>query len=211
MQLNAAAFNQFLGAIGQQFLWKQRSACPCVNPDSGAAKPSCPQCHGTGHIWAPGVACVAGIAGQKAQQEWARFGLYQSGDAVVTIPAASPMYSMGQFDRVTMVNSTEPVSRVMTRGAPDERFLQSVQSVTGVFWLDAYSNIVPGSIPVVNADGTLTWGATGAPAVGSQYSISAVVFTEYYCFGPLASDRADFQGASLPKKVVLRKFDLLGR
>ncbi len=213
MRFNPAAFDSWLGNVGQQFLWRASYACPCVNPTSGAAKPNCPQCHGKGRIWAANpTACVAGMASQKTQREWANFGVWQSGDAVVTIPQASPMYAMGQFDRAIMVNATEVFSLVLTRGGQIEKVFLPVDTVTRLFWLDANSNIVDGSLPTVNADGTLTWAAGATqPPVGTQYTIQGTAFQEYFCFGEFPGNRNEHQGMRLPKRVVLRKFDLFGR
>ena len=213
MRFNPAAFDSHLNNIGQQFLWRRSYACPCVSPTSGASKPNCPQCRGKGRIWdATSTACVAGMANQKTAQEWAKFGMWQSGDAVVTIPQASPMYDMGMFDRVVMLNSDDVFSLVLTRGGVNEKIFEPVKSVTRLFWLDAQSNIVDGALPTVASDGTISW-ATGAtqPAVGTQYTIQGMKFSEYFCFGPFPSDRNEHQGMRLPKRVVLRKFDLFGR
>lgn len=212
MRFNPGAFNSWLGNIGQQFTWRKAYSCPCVNPHSAAAKPNCPQCDGKGQIWVSAVPAVAGMAGQKVQREWAQYGLWQSGDAVVTIPENSPMYEMGQFDRVIMLNSTDYFSRVLTSGSQTERVSDPVEKIDRVFWLDAQSNIVEGSIPTVNADGTLTFPVGGInPPAGTQYTITGTRFSEYFCWGMFPSDRNEHQGMRLPKRVVLRRFDLFSR
>lgn len=207
--LNPGAFNRHLAMIGQGYAWRKSYACPCVNPDSGAARHNCLQCSGRGRIWADAVEGVAGMAGAKTQREWVQFGVYESGDVVVTIPSDTPLYGMGPFDRVRALHSTEQFSLQLVRGEGD-RLRFAVKAITRVFWLDEDEAVVEGGIPTVSGTGALTW-ASGAPPAGTQYSISGERFQEYYCFGMLPSNREEHQGAKLPKRVVLRRWDLFGR
>lgn len=213
MRLNPAAFNAWLANIGQQFLWRKSFRCPCVNPHSGAPKPGCPVCFGKGSIWNPAVPAVAGMAGQKIQQRWQQMGQWQDGDAVVTIPENSPMYEAGKYDRMLMLNSTDYFSFVLTRGDAQERVHEPVEKVTRLFWLNQQGNaIVEGTVfPTVNADGTLTWPVSGGPPLGTQYTITGTRFSEYFVWDQYPSDRNEHSGARLPKRVVLRRFDLFGR
>jgi hypothetical protein len=210
MRLNPAAFNGHLAFIGQRYSWRKAFHCPCVDPYSGAATPGCPQCGGKGRLWDPPVQGVAGVASQKVQQAWAQFGMWQDGDTVLSIPENTPLYEMGQFDRVTMLNATEDFSLVLVRGAPVEKLFFNVNSIFRVFWLDANKNVVQGAIPTVAADGSLSW-TSGAPPLGVQYSVSGKRYSEYFCFGQFPGMRGEHQGARLPKRVVLRSFDLFGR
>jgi hypothetical protein len=211
MRLNPAAFNGFLGGnIGQSFKWRKAYRCPCVNPHSGAATQGCPQCSGKSWLWVAAVDGSAGMSGQQVQLKWAQMGMWQDGDAVVTIHESSPLFEMGQFDRVTMMNSTDYFSLQLVHGDPKEKLHEPIEKITRVFWLDTNKAIVEGGLPIVNADGTLTW-AAGAPPAGMPYSITGTRYSEYFCFGPFTSDRGDHFGARLPKRVVLRRFDLFGR
>lgn len=210
MQLNPEDFNRFIQNIGQSVTWRRSFACPCFDANSGAAKSNCPQCKGKGRIWNAALACVVGIAGQKVQKEWAQFGQWESGDAVVTIPSDVSAYAAGQFDRFMMLNSTDPFSEVLTHDGDDRLYLP-VATIDRVFWLDPVTSVVvEGGIPTVAADGVLTW-ASGAPPAGVGYSVNGTRFSEYFVFNALPSDRNEHQGAALPRKVVLRRFDLYGR
>jgi hypothetical protein len=213
MRLNPAAFNAFLGGnIGQNFNWRRSYRCPCFNPQSGAANPSCPQCAGAGVIWNNPVLAPAGVANQKVQREWSQFGQWQSGDVVVTIPQMSSMYAAGEFDRVTMLNAMEAFSLQLTSGSTLERIHMQVTQFTRVFWLDVNGNIVDGTaVPTVGTNGVLTWPVAGAPPSGTQYSISGTALVEYFVWGNYPQNRNEHFGAQLPKRVVLRKFDLFGR
>lgn len=210
MRLNPAAFNRHLNHMGQQCTWRKAFACPCKNANSGASDPKCPQCSGKGQLWDAVLSGVVGVTGSKVQKEWAQFGNYESGDSVVSIGEDSELYEMGQFDRVTMLNATEQFSITLIHGAPTERLIGKIESISRIFWLDDDKELVQGGIPVVADNGTLTW-ASGEPPAGKQYGISGTRFLEFFVFGMFPSNRNEHQGARLPKRVVLRKFDLWGR
>lgn len=210
MFLNPARFNSHLLHMGQNVAWRKAYACPCRNPNSGASDPKCPQCAGKGQLWDASIDSVVGVTGSKVQKEWAQFGNYESGDTVVSIGSDSPLYEMGQFDRVTLLNAPEQFSITLVRGAPTERLIGKIESISRVFWLDAQKALVQGGIPQVDDNGRLTW-ETGEPPAGTQFGISGVKLQEFFCFGPYPSNRNEHQGARLPKRVVLRKFDLWGR
>lgn len=210
MRLSPAAFNRHLDHMGQKVFWRKAFACPCRNPNSGAADARCPHCGGKGQMWSAGADGVVGITGSKTQREWAQFGTYESGDSVVSIPENSPLYQMGQFDRVALLNASEQFSLPLVHGAPTERLAGRIEAVSRVFWLDDKKEIVEGGIPVVDESGALSW-AIGAPPAGRQYTVSGSRYLEYFVFGPFPSNRNMHQGARLPRLVVLRRFDLWGR
>ena len=212
MMLSPDSFNALLAGIGQQYVWRKSAACPCIDSHSGAAKPSCPLCIGKGRQWQAGVDGVAGMSGVKTQHEWAQFGVYESGDVVVTIGSDQPMYAMGQFDRVTALNATNQFSLVQTHGSPVERLLMTVASIDRVFWLTSDGTAtVDGGIPVVAANGTLSWPNGGEPPAGAKYTISGAKFLDYFCYGDFPANRNAQSGSPLPKRVVLRDFDLFMR
>jgi hypothetical protein len=193
--------------MGQRFAWRRSDACPCVNPHSGAPDPYCPHCGGKGRIWGAAVEGTCGIAGAKVQREWATFGVWEQGDVVLSIPSDSALYAMNQYDRAVMLNSTSPFSQVMD-GA---KIGHHVASIDRVFWLHPETRaIVEGGIPTVAVDGTLSW-ASGAPPEGVVYTITGRRSPEYFCWGEYPQDRAHHHGAALPRRVVLRKYDLMNR
>lgn len=212
MQLSPARFNGLLRNLGQQVAWQRASLCPCHDEYSGSARAGCPACNGRGSLWAAPVAAWAGMTGMRQAREWAAFGQWESGDVVLSVPSDSPLYAAGEYDRVVMVNSSEPFSLARTRDGSDKLAFAVVQ-VDRVFWLNpGDSAIVEGGIPTVAADGTLTWAdPAGAPDPGVQYSITGRRRPEYFVFKDLPQDRAHHSGAALPRRMVLRRFDLFGR
>lgn len=214
MRFNAGKFDRFLGNIGQQVLWRRSWRCSCVSQTTGSPDPKCQLCSKKGIIWDGPVQTVCGVAGQKAQTEWAKFGQWENGDLVVTIPQDSPLWDAGQFDRVTMLNATDRFSLPLTRGAPNESLLRfSVVKIDRVFWKHpSTGDLVEGSIPTL-ANGVPTWDAEddNQPMAGVTYSITGWGYFEYFIFRDLPSSRNMHSGMRLPKKVVLRRLDLLNR
>jgi hypothetical protein len=212
MQLDPHAFNRFLAFIGQDALWRRSYTCPCRNPTSGAPDPRCLQCFGKGHTWNAPDRSTVGMASQKTQERWAVSGRFQEGDIVVTIPGDVSMYDIGQYDRVTMLNSSDRFSQPYTRGAPSERMVFQPESLERVYWLHPTTKQpVEGALPTISDEGVFTWPAVGAPPLGVTYSITGKRRSEYFCFGELPSNRNMHGGAALPRKVVLRRWDLFGR
>ena len=212
MRLNPAAFDRHLQSIGQQVQWRRSFACACYNQQSGSADPKHALCAGKGRIWDQPRPSVVGVASQKTLAQWQAMGMFEAGDTVLSIPQSSSMYDeISQFDRVTMLNSTDVFSQPLTHGAPSERLLFQVASITRCFWLHPQTrNIVEGGLPSVGPDGRLTW-TSGEPPPGASYSLTGTKYGEFFCFGDFPSDRPEHSGARLPKRVVLRRWDLFGR
>lgn len=210
MQLSPVKLNRLANNFAQLALWRQADQCPCESPQTGAALAGCPACHGLGWTWRSPVPVSVAISGQKVQRAWATFGLYENGDVVVTLPSDNPVYEIGEFARVLLQNTTSPFSRVYVRGANDTLNPEAIESIDRVHWLDAESVQVNGGIPVVDDGGVLLW-SSGEPPAGQQYTITGREHPEYFVWGEFPQDRAHHRGEPLPRRVVMRRFDLFGR
>lgn len=211
MRLNPARFNAHLANMGQKFIWSKSYSCPNINPDSDAAIPGCPICFGRGRFWPASVDATAGVASQKVQQAWAQFGLWQSGDTVLSVPENSPIYGAGQFDRLLAVNTEEQFSLNIEANAED-RLFGTIIAITRVFWLSVdQTTIVEGAIPLIDANGNLTWPDGGMPPDGVSYSVSGSRRQEFFIFMDYPANRMEHMGARLPKRIIARRFDLFGR
>lgn len=208
MQLDPNAFNGLLNFLGQMFAWRKAFVCPCVSPSTNAPQPSCLHCHGKGFLWTAAVQGTAGVPSQKVQREFAKLGQWESGDMMLTIGSDSPLYVMGERDRVTMLNGSDPFSINLRKGTNDKLPWTAIQ-IDRVFWIDGAS-LVEGGIPTQQADGSLVF-TTGAPPAGIAYSVTGTKYSEYFVFQDFATDRGHHFGAKLPIKVQLRRFDLFGR
>lgn len=209
MNLSPRKFNGLLSRLGQSFGWRKGYACPCVDPYSKAANMSCPQCTGLGRIWLQAVEGSAGIVGRDQMRNFADMGRWDEGDIMLSIPSNSPLYALGEFDRVVSLNRSEPFSINLTRGSGDV-MRQPVLEVERVFWLDPHLAIVEGGIPKVSDDGVMTWEA-GEPPEGVTYSITGRRRQEFFVYRDMPADRPLHHGAKLPRRVVLKRFDLYGR
>lgn len=215
-RLNPAAFNAFLsGNIGQLMNWRKGNACPCFNPQSGAAEPGHPLCGGKGWIWDPPIQTKAGLTQQKVERAWAQFGQFEPGDGILTIPGDSAMYDLcGRFDRIELLNSSDAFKLLLVRGAANERVFLPVVNFTRTFWLDPndHNATIDGGLPVLDpVTGVLTWPNNDGPPLGTKYSLAGVRYTDYFVFGNLPSDRNEHFGARLPRKLYMRRFDLFSR
>jgi len=209
MQLSPARFNAHLAKMGQSFSWRRGYACPCINPSSGQPKANCRQCKGKGRLWGDASDGWAGVVSQSRLRNYAAFGIWDADDILLSIPSDSPLYAMGQFDRIEAMNRTEPFSINFVRGLNDlVRF--DVVSLNRAFYLDAGENIVELPLPTINPNGTITWAAGGPPAQAT-FSLTGRRHPSYYCYMELPTDRPIHSGALLPRKVVLRRFDLFGK
>lgn len=211
--LSVARFNRQLRRQGQDVTWARAALCPCRDPDTGGARPGCPVCHGKAVIWSAPVPSHTGVSGQKVQREWVAFGQYESGDVVVSIPSDTPFYAAGESDRVVFVQSSEPFDVVHTRGASTERFLWTAVRFDRCFWLRPDGGgVIEGGAPVQAADRSVSWPAGRlAPPLGTQYTLTGRKRPEYFMFKELMQDRAHYGGLALPRRCVLRKWDLFGR
>jgi hypothetical protein len=211
VRLSPAKFNGFLsGAVGQSFMWRRRSACPCLSRTSGQNNGECLVCDGKGNIWAAEVPGMAGMTNQTPQKAIAIFGTWEPGDCVLTIPQSSVIYGAGRYDLIRAVNSTNPFSEVVQPGLND-RVKGTIESLSRVFWIDPADGrtIVDGELPAVADDGSLTW-PDGAPPEGVQFTLEGVRYDEFFVFNSLSSDR-NSGVTGLPMKLAARVFDLMGR
>lgn len=209
MRLNPKAFNRMLNDMGQRFAWRRAFACPCINPHSGAPKPGCPYCHGKGRAWGDPVEGVAGVVGRDQMREFAQFGIWDAGDVMLSIPSDSPLYDIGQFDRVVALDRSEPFSMTLVRGRND-RLREPLVEVERAYWIDDSDKIVEGRIAGIGPNGVIQWDGV-PPPMGEQFSITGRRRPEYFVYQDLPFDRPHHKGAPLPRRVVLRRFDLYGR
>ena len=209
VRLSPARFNRFLNKIGQGVLWRPAIDCPCRNPHSGGADPNCPVCLGIGQTWGGPRAGTVGVSGQTVQRQWAVTTQFELGDVVVTIPSDSPVYGVGEFDRVRFQHSSEPFSRVQVRGR-ETLFDRAIVRVDRVVVLRG-GTLVDLPLPSFGEDGVPVWPESDPLRPGETYTLAGRSRPEYYCYGDFPQDRAHHHGLCLPRKVVLRKFDLFGR
>ena len=222
MRLNPAHFNRFLAGIGQDLAWRPSHACPCVQAYSGAADPNCRHCDGKGRRWGEAIATQAGIVSHDIVRKYAPMTILDAGDVMLVIPSDQPIYQIGEYDRVLMTDRTEPYSFNLITGSNALRF--DPVSIDTLTWLNEDGDLVQGTPPDGWAAGVFTWDAPEpdpedpeaevsepvTPPPGVTVAISGRRHPEYFCYLTLALDRPHHSGEPLPRRVLLRRFDLFG-
>lgn len=211
MQLNPAAFNALLASEGQQFDWRKGYACPCINPATGSPNPRCATCHGLGRFWDAPIRGIAGVGSRDVMQPFAMFGNWDSGDIMLSIGSDSPLYAVGMMDRVTSVNRTEPFSANLIAGV-NTLSRYRIQSVDAAYWAQpggAVTLLSPA--PSVDATGAIVYDPAAVPPNGSTVSLTGRRYPEFFVYMDIPMDRPHQSGSALPRRVVLRRFDLFGR
>ncbi|CAH2606332.1 conserved protein of unknown function (plasmid) [Rhodovastum atsumiense] len=214
MRLSPARFDRMLRDLGQRVSWRRAAPCPCRDPNTGQGRYGCLRCRGLGTIWGDPIPAWTGLSGMKLAREYAAFGRWESGDVVLTIPGASPLFAAGEHDRILMMDSSEPFQLVLTHDGTDAPACVRdglVVQIDRCFWLGAGDAIVEGDAPVAAPDGTLSWAAgANAPEPGQQFSIVGRRRPEYFLLIELPQDRAHHGGLPLPRRVAARRFQLFG-
>jgi len=207
VRLVGAEFDALLNDVGQEFLWRKATACPCLNPHSGQPKSTCTHCGSKGRIWASPIQGKSGVISRSQQKKMAGFGVYDEGDIMLSIPSDSPIYAIGMYDRIQALHRTEPFSVVLLSGINDVIKFTPTQ-IDSVTWIDANDAVISGTVPAI-VNGALVWSGVVPPAKVS-YALSGRRALDYYCYQDLPLDRPHQFGEKLPRRVVLRRFDLFG-
>lgn len=225
MKLSPALFNAHLRHMGQDVLWRRAYQCPCRDPYSGAARQGCPHCLGKGKSWTANVPAFIGVTGMQRQRQWAQMGLYEAGDVVVSLPSNSPIYGIGETDRVAFTDSSDAFSINLIHAQDDVVLPWTAIQFDRLYWIDPDTDsIIEGALPVLDPISqtatALTWTvpdpmlpapALLEPPVGIQYSLTGRKLPEFFVWGDLVQTRHHHGGLALPRHVVLRRFDLYGK
>ena len=206
MRLSPSRLNGLFNGFAQRIAWRRSHECPCRDPRSGAADRNCPLCGGVGHTWDDPIEGLAAISGQKVQQNWAKLGMWQDGDQVMSLPSDSPLYHAGKWDRFDMLDSTAPFSIVLQ---PGRALIMKPVSIDTAFYLAGGARVYL-EPPEVDEGGVLVW-LEQAPPSDAQVTLSGRKVPVYSVLSEFPQDRAHHRGLPLPRRVVARVFDLAGR
>ena len=160
-------------------------------------------------MWDGEVVGRCGFVNMSAKKGMADFGVWEPGDAVLSIGSDCPFYELGRFDRFRSLSSMQRFTDNLRRGF-NEKLLGTIERIDRVFWLNSQKNIVEGSIPTVGEGGVLTWPDSGPPE-GTVFSIAGVRWDEWFAYLDMPQNRPMHGGAALPRRLPVRKFDLFGR
>ena len=158
-----------------------------------------------------------GVSGVTFTKQFAQFGEWDRRDMIATVPARDAsgalleIYGIGDFDRVTLVDSVVRQSFVGQRGQADTVPERTIRAVTDAFGLHNGAKVPLEDGTDFRVTGNTVEWLSSALAVGEGYTLRYVASPEYFVWTSIEQPRAHDLGKALPKRVVLRSFDLFGR
>jgi hypothetical protein len=210
MRLSPQLLDQHLNLKAQPMAWRRASLCPCRDPHTGGADSDCPNCNGIGTFWAAPRAALAPTTAARAARNFADFGRWEDGDVMLSVPGDSPLWGAGENDRVTLLKGEMPFQVKLAHDSLS-RLNFSVARLDRCFWLSPNTRLpIEASLPRVDAQtGVVAWtDLTDAPDPGAQFTLIGVKRPEYFLYRDLPVSRSHFDGLRLPKRMLLRRFDL---
>lgn len=207
---NVDGLNNMLSSLGQTAQWQQARICPCRSSTSGGANVNDPVCGGTGYLWSNPIACKIALEAMNTGREYAMTAEWEKGDIVATLPSDSPAYQAGEYDRLTLTQSSLRINHILTRGVNDALRYRHPISIEEVFSVvGGAKTILTPNLDFSLIGNAISWNTNVIP-VGTQYSITYTAHPEYFFYKELVMDRPH-GGRSLPRKVHLRLMELFGR
>jgi hypothetical protein len=160
---------------------------------------------------------LIGVSRVVLNQQFAQFGEWEQGDMIATVPArdvcgtVQEIYGIGDMDRVTLLDSVIRRNFVGTRGQQDVLLGRVVRIVMDAFYLDSGSPVPLAEGIDFRVTGNVVEWLRGTTPDGTAYSLRYIACPECFVWKTLEQPRAHDLGLALPKKVILRSFDLFGR
>ena len=207
---NVDSLNTMLSNLGQMAHWQQAQLCPCRSATSGGPNVKDPVCAGTGYLWSNPISCKIALEGMNTGREFAMTTGWEKGDIMATLPSNSPAYQAGEYDRLTLIQSSIRINHLLTRGGNDYLRYRSPIDIVEVFAIvGGQKRVLTPNVDFSLIGHAISWNTNVIP-VGTQYSILYTAHPEYFVFKELVMDRPH-GGRALPRKVHLRLMELFGR
>lgn len=229
-QIHAEKFEVLIQRRGREVKWEEAILCSCWNLTSGQPDYNCKACKGKGHTYNTpvlGIVLFTSVTANADFQDMA--GMFQIGDAVMTVPKRMwlrtatgwdmrtfenvPLYNVGMYDLITLTDDEYKTSEVLIKGEPmygrpaDTLINDTVTAIQVVRKSDpvtgAITDYVPG-VDYTNTADTINWLAGGnAPDDGEQYSVIYRHHPVFTVLTTLPKPRHQ-DGNDLPRYVALR-------
>jgi hypothetical protein len=228
--LHAYKFEEMLDRRGRSIEWKEAIICPCTNMDSGQPAYHCKACGGKGYTYSTPIVAKSAITSITLNQDWeAMAGVFEVGDAVMTVPklvpvrnvagiatgrsTPNPVFEIGMNDKVTLLDDDFKTSEVLIRDVPiggrepDTLLNESITRIKAVRTADpdtgAIINYSQGTDYVL-AGNKISWLPNGnKPATLQQYSVVYFHKPTYVVVATLPKPRHQ-DGQDFPRYVALR-------
>ena len=228
-KLNVRKFEELVDRRGRVIKWEEASICSCWNLDSGQPAYECNACNGGGYVYEDpinAVALIMNIAFNKQFNDMA--GIFEVGDAVASIPkhvptmdslgkyiagksTVNPMYEIGMYDKVTILDDEHKTSEILVRGeqshtkAPDTLLNSDITKIKAIRTF----NMSTGESTAYEEDTDFTLNGNeivwvgASPAEGTQYSVLYMHRPTFTVLTALPKPRHQ-DGQDFPRYAVLR-------
>ena len=195
-------FESMIATRGKLLQWEQARFCPCYDPSSRAASENCPLgCDGFGYLFENQGTFTGTILGMTGSKQYARFGEWLTGDAVLTFPSE---LLIGDHDRITVTEDIYRESDRLLRGKKDT--LIDAAPLAVLECSDETRSYEQG-IDFDLVGSTLVWKPGLGPANLATYSVLYTGRPVYVVFLQLPQHRAKGKfGREMPRKVALRRW-----
>lgn len=202
-------FEEMIDRRGRSFQWERARRCPCYDPRTRSPREACSLCFGLGYTYKTMGDYRATILGITGSKQWARFGEWLQGDAVMTFPSS---LLIGDKDRITLTSGEFRESDVLVKGTNDTLICPNVLEVLEC---GDENRLYTVGRDFVLSGSTIVWRGL-QPADGASYSVLYRALPVYVVWMQLPQIRAqvptgfDDTGAAIlkemPRKVALRRW-----
>ena len=233
VRIHVDKFDLMIARRGRDVKWQQAILCSCWS-DSGQPNYQCLACHGKGYIYDDPVISRALVTSITANKEFEEtMGVFDVGDAVMTVPKnvyapmvgpngtttyiyshPNPMYNIGMYDLVTLLDDEYKTSELVVRGLdwygkPADTLLnEDVTEIITIRKMDPQTGEVvkftEGVDFMVNGN-KIEWLGVhpNEPNSGEKYSVTYKHRPVYIVLTNLPKPRHQ-DGQDLPRYVALR-------
>lgn len=237
VKLHADKYEQMMARRGRKVRWREAVICSCWNLDSGQPAYSCPACHGLGYIYEAPVedtVLLMSVATSKGYEEMA--GMFELGDAILTVGRRmfkettdpnnrsgvttlvysheNPIFEVGQFDIITILDDEYKTSEILQKGVPmygrpaDTLINEDIIEIRKVRHTSLEDGTVHEYLEGTDfklEDNRIVWIEGGnQPYEGANYSVLYTHRPSFTVLTQLPTQRYQ-DDQELPKKVTLRQ------
>lgn len=226
--LHAKNYEDLILRRGRQVQWQEAQICSCWNSQTGQAQFNCAACHELGYIYSSPYVGTALVMSITTTKEFMEAGVFDTGDAIMTVPKRypiklqnglvdkthfidNPMFDIGMYDLVTLLDDEYKYSVNLVKGAPAHGYPPEtlphpvVTRIKQVYKTDSTTGNI--TTYLQGTDFTLNgrqiqW-IGKQPNAGEQYSVVYFHRPVYTVYTTLPKPRHQ-DGQDLPRHVVLR-------
>src|SRR5690606_1768799 len=228
LKVRDTTFEELIMRRGRPVRWKEASICSCHHPTSGQPSYVCQACNGIGYIYQSSYDGIALVQSLLLHKEHESVGIFELGDAIMTVPRhylslrpdgkydkntqiPNPMFDIGMFDLVTLLDDEYKSSELLIKGesvsgrTPDTLLNEDITRIKYVYKSDPTT----GTVTEYNQDedfqlvgNQIEW-IGNQPEDGETYSVTYYHLPTYIVHVELPRQRHQDK-RDQPKRVVIR-------